>query len=242
MAADSADGFGRRLNYYPFHIGDYASATRHLSWDEDSAYRRLLDVYYTTEKPLPLEPKACCRLVMAHTEAQREAVSTVLVEFFDQTPDGWVNGRADAEIVVMRDKQQKQRDKANRRWHPPVPEPGSPAASLNDAVANAAASKSDANAMPPTPTPTPTPTPKKENTRKRATSIPAEFGISERVRTWAEKKGLNHLDAQFEAFVSYAKRKGATYVDWDEALMAAIRDDWARARGKVHENPFAGAI
>ena len=31
------------MNYYPFHIGDYLSATRHLSWDEDHAYRRLLE-------------------------------------------------------------------------------------------------------------------------------------------------------------------------------------------------------
>ena len=43
------------MNYYPFHIGDYLSATRHLSWEEDCAYRRLLDVYYTSEKPLPIE-------------------------------------------------------------------------------------------------------------------------------------------------------------------------------------------
>ena len=40
------------MNYYPFHIGDYLSATRHLSWEEDAAYRRLLDTYYTTEKPV----------------------------------------------------------------------------------------------------------------------------------------------------------------------------------------------
>ena len=25
------------MNYYPFHIGDYVSATRHLTWDEDAA-------------------------------------------------------------------------------------------------------------------------------------------------------------------------------------------------------------
>ena len=41
------------MNFYPFHIGDYASATRHLTWIEDAAYRRLLDVYYVKEGPLP---------------------------------------------------------------------------------------------------------------------------------------------------------------------------------------------
>lgn len=93
------------MNYYPFHIGDYLSATRHLSWEEDAAYRRLLDTYYTTEKPLPAELRAVCRLVLATTDSQREAVETVLGEFFELTPDGWINGRADAEIQAMRDKQ-----------------------------------------------------------------------------------------------------------------------------------------
>ncbi len=228
------------MNFFPFHIGDYASATRHLSWDEDHAYRRLLDVYYTIERPLPAEIRACCRLVLATTESQREAVSTVLHEFFEQEPQGWVNSRADAELANMRERQQKQRDKANKRWHPPAPTPGKAAASGNDAAASAVASGNDAGAMPPVPIPVPVP--KKENARKRASSLPAEFGISERVREWAQRKGLNHLDQQLEAFVSYVKRNGRQYVDWDEALMTAIRDDWAKARGKVTENPFAGAI
>lgn len=86
----------------------------------------------------------------------------------------------------------------------------------------------------------------KEGTRvkSRATSIPEGFGISDRVRAWAASKGLNHLDQQLEALVSYAKRKGATYVDWDEALMTAIRDDWAKVNKPGQgqsEDIFAGA-
>ena len=94
------------MNYYPFHIGDYLSATRHLSWEEDAAYRRLLDTYYTTEKPLPADERSVYRLVVAATESQREAVRTVLLEFFDLREDGWVNQRADAEISAMREKQE----------------------------------------------------------------------------------------------------------------------------------------
>lgn len=63
------------MNYYPFHIGDYASATRHLSWDEDAAYRRLLDLYYTTEKPIPLDERSVFRLLIAITEPRRVAAS-----------------------------------------------------------------------------------------------------------------------------------------------------------------------
>lgn len=151
------------MNYFPFHIGDYASATRHLSWEEDCAFRRLLDVYYTTEKALPTELKQVCRLVLATTETQREAVQTVLDEFFTLTDAGWINSRADVEISAMRDKQQKQRDKANKRWHKPPEEPGSAPAMPRHGEPDAAASKNDADAMPPTPTPTPTPVIKEPN-------------------------------------------------------------------------------
>jgi len=97
------------MNYYPFHIGDYASATRHLSWDEDAAYRRLLDVYYTLEKPIPEEK--VLRLAMAVTKMQREAVNTVLQEFFTLTAQGWTSERCEQELDAMRIKQAAQEEK-----------------------------------------------------------------------------------------------------------------------------------
>ncbi len=39
------------MYYYQHHIGDYAAATRHLSWLEYTAYR-CLELYYRREKPL----------------------------------------------------------------------------------------------------------------------------------------------------------------------------------------------
>jgi hypothetical protein len=132
-----------------------------LSWEEDAAFRRLLDTYYTTEKPIPADLRQACRLVLAQTESQREAVRVVLEEFFDLTESGWVNKRADNEIASMKEKQEKQRDKANKRWKgaAAVPQQG---------VIDAAASVIDADAVPPTPTPTPTPTPNKPPTPKGA--------------------------------------------------------------------------
>ncbi len=87
------------MNFYPFHIGDYASATRHLSWDEDCAYRRLLDVYYTTEKPLPKSVEACFSIAGAHRSQERKAVRLVLSEFFTLAEDGWHNSRCDKVIA-----------------------------------------------------------------------------------------------------------------------------------------------
>lgn len=104
------------MNYYPFHIGDYASATRHLSWDEDMAYRRLMDAYYTREEPIPLDRRQAYRLACATTEAQREAVDVVLVEFFEETPDGWRNSRCDAELDAFHAKSAKASQSARARW------------------------------------------------------------------------------------------------------------------------------
>lgn len=81
---------------YQFHIRDYLTKTRHLSLTEDLAYRRLMDVYYTEEQPLPIEPEDCARLI-----AMREYVKDVhhvLNEFFTKTDDGWRNSRCDFEI------------------------------------------------------------------------------------------------------------------------------------------------
>jgi uncharacterized protein YdaU (DUF1376 family) len=176
------------VNYYPFHIGDYLSATRHLSWEEDAAFRRLLDTYYTNEKPLPTEMRAVCRLVLATTESQREAVHIVLQEFFVATPEGWINRRADAEIDVMREKQQKQRDRANKRWHKPEPEQADAPAMPRHTESDAVASQNDANAMPPTPTPTPTPTPVIEEgePRKRSTAPTLAKPADVEQQTWAD--------------------------------------------------------
>lgn len=68
--------------------------------------------------------------------------------------------------------------------------------------------------------------------RARKTALPDDFGVSDRVRAWAAEKRYGQLDKRLENFVSYAKRNGKTYVDWDEAFMSAIRDDWAKLGGK----------
>lgn len=98
------------MNYYPFHVGDYAAHTAHLEPMEDLAYRRLLDQYYLRECPLPADIQATAKLVrMRSCVADVEAV---LNEFFVLTEDGWKHSRCDAEIERMQDKQAKARASA----------------------------------------------------------------------------------------------------------------------------------
>jgi len=102
------------VNYFPFHVGDYAAATAHLTWDEDMAYTRLLRAYYLTEQPIPLDK--AYRLARATTPAQRKAVDTVLTEFFTKTDIGYQQERCNAEILKFQDKQEKAQRSANERW------------------------------------------------------------------------------------------------------------------------------
>ncbi len=87
------------MNYYEHHIGDYAEATAHLSFVEDAAYSRLIRKYYAQEKALPADLKAVQRLVGARTKEEKEAVETVLAEFFELQDDGWHQGRCDEVIA-----------------------------------------------------------------------------------------------------------------------------------------------
>ena len=97
------------MNYYPFHVGDFAAHTSHLTWEEDIAYRRMLDSYYLHEKALPPDMAKVARLIRMPKSTR--AVEAVLNEFFTLAEDGWHNKRADAELTLMLSKQEQQSTK-----------------------------------------------------------------------------------------------------------------------------------
>lgn len=209
------------MNYYEHHLGDYAAATAHLSWDEDMAYQRLIRAYYHHEKPIPADVKAACRLARATTAVQRQAVETVLQEFFELGPDGWRQKRCDAEIERYQEKQEKARRSANARWS------AKPTQSEGNANAspNAMRTHSEGNAprhqTPDTNTPL---TPRKRGT---VHEFPPGFD-----RVWSAYPRKVGKDAAAKAF---AKRKpDAALV---EAMVKAIETqkrsaDWTKDGGQ----------
>lgn len=104
------------MNYYEHHIGDYAEATAHLTFIEDATYSRLIRKYYATEKPLPMDVKFVQRLINARSKEEKNAVISVLNEFFTLTDDGWRQERCDHEIARFKDRQIKARRSAEGRW------------------------------------------------------------------------------------------------------------------------------
>ncbi|NHC63193.1 YdaU family protein [Paenalcaligenes suwonensis] len=110
------------MNHYSHHIGDYLKDTAHLSMIEDGAYRRLLDLYYQHEQPLPAEKRQVYRLARASTAAEKKAIDTILEEFFQKTIDGHRHSRCDEEIeqyqLINEDNEaKKENEKERQRRH-----------------------------------------------------------------------------------------------------------------------------
>lgn len=103
------------MHYYQFNIGDYMRDTQHLDELEDLAYRRLLDLAYMSEQPLPLDVKEVARRIRMRSECERIAV--VLREFFIETDDGYINSRAMGSIEAYKAKADKARASARARWN-----------------------------------------------------------------------------------------------------------------------------
>jgi uncharacterized protein YdaU (DUF1376 family) len=106
------------VNYYPFHLGDYAAHTAHLEPMEDLAYRRMLDLYYRTEKPLPRSIEEIARLI--RLKGQEEAISTVVCEFFEDCSEGWMHARCDRELDSYRRMGEGGKRGAAKRWAKPA--------------------------------------------------------------------------------------------------------------------------
>jgi uncharacterized protein YdaU (DUF1376 family) len=95
--------------YYSFHVGDYIHDTAHLSNDEDLAFRRLLDLYYTQEQPIPNKTQEVSRRIRMAKLA--DVVQTVLEEFFvlDVANDCWRHKRCDETIAAYQAKAERNR-------------------------------------------------------------------------------------------------------------------------------------
>jgi uncharacterized protein YdaU (DUF1376 family) len=100
--------------WYKFHIGDYLTHTVHLSDAEDLAYRRLLDLYYMSEKMIPLDHEAVARKI----RLDLDITESVLGEFFERTEDGYFNNRCHAEVLKYQHQVENNRQLGKRGGRP----------------------------------------------------------------------------------------------------------------------------
>lgn len=158
------------MNYYRRFIGDYLRDTMHLTPSQDGFYNRLLDLYYTTEKPLSLEREKIYICVRANTEENRQDVNTILLQFFKKTKFGYRHKRADEELknyqsIVSRNTSNARKKRAS----------GYPVATQS--VTQKA------------PTPAPTPTPEEEDSKDRSMVATPPSPAKALLEIWANNRG-----------------------------------------------------
>ena len=88
--------------FVKFFLADWVGAVAHLTPLEELMYFRLLQAYYSRERPLPADEAGCFKLARARTKEERSAVASALAEFFERRDDGFHQRRADEEILRYR--------------------------------------------------------------------------------------------------------------------------------------------
>lgn len=102
------------MNFYKHYIGDFQRDTGHLSLTERGAYLALIHHYYATEKPLPNNLDALCRIAGAVSSIERKAVKAV-IGFFENVDSGLMHSRIEAEIHKAGEQSNTNRDIALAR-------------------------------------------------------------------------------------------------------------------------------
>ncbi|NML34914.1 YdaU family protein [Paraburkholderia antibiotica] len=109
------------MKYYSKHIGDFATATRLLSLTERGAYNELMDYYYATEKPLPANLDALCRIAGAFSEQERTAVDKVSQQFFEEVDGQLFQAKIEDQILAYNEEAEKNRLNGGKGGRPPKP-------------------------------------------------------------------------------------------------------------------------
>lgn len=248
------------MNYYSHNIGDYAQATSHLTLVEDAIYSRLLRRYYAEEQAIVNDLPQVCRWVGARSQEEKEAVATVLSEFFTLDSGAWHNKRAEQEIQAYRAKAETNRVNgkkggrpsgkpsetqsvisglANETQQEPSRNPNQEPITNNqettdldqEICAAAAAPASDAE-----PGPTTTPVQPKAS---KGTRLARDWTLPEEWRTWAldtRPELANSIETEADSFRDHwlaATGSNATKADW----LATWRN-WVR-RANVPRNVHA---
>ena len=101
------------MQFYSHHIGDFIKSTHYLTHEDRSVYLGLLWLYYDSEKPLT---KNLSELAMK-VKSTNETVDKLLSVFFIETPEGYINKRAEAELNKVYEKSEKARQSVMKRWN-----------------------------------------------------------------------------------------------------------------------------
>jgi uncharacterized protein YdaU (DUF1376 family) len=217
----------------PLDVAAYLADTFALSMAEHGAYMLLLMHAWQRGGILPDDDTQLSKLVRASVREWKTLRAT-LAPFFTVADGEWRQKRLLMELAEAKARAATAGVRAAEanavRWGkegpPDDPIRSPPSNADSKALSNADGSPSPAFALEPLSLGSKALKAKK----KIETQIPKDFGISERVRAWADRKGFEKLDDYLEIFVGRNTASGKVYADWDQAFMNAIREDWYGVR------------
>ena len=221
------------MRFYPFHVGDYQAHTGHLSDVEDLAYRRMLDLYYLGETPLPNDAQWIARRIRMPAAVQE--VQQVLDEYFTISEDGVRrNKRCDVEISSYQRMKTGGAKGAAKRWPK----------DKGNGEGNGEGIQGGNEGV--TPPPLATNNQEPGTRERRATRLPPDWEPNDELLAFARKErpGLN-LRTTVMSFMNYWHAKAgqdATKLDWDRTFKNWVLKEKS---GQVKSNeidPFAGAL
>lgn len=225
------------MHYFKFNIGDYASHTRHLSLMEDLAYRRLLDLAYTTEMPITSDLHALSRLI--NMREQKTEINDVLEEFFISVEEGWIHNRVLKEMEETGGRVDKAKTAAKARWEKQKHAQSMLTHCLSDATSinnNTPSKENDATHYP-LPITQDTDKPKRKRSatcniqtflddckEKNIERIPKDDPIFD----FAEKNNIpmDMIRVCWQQFVRTHKESGKRQKDWRSAFRNCVRGNW----------------
>lgn len=109
------------MHYFQFQIKEWMANTSHLTLEEEAIYLRLINYYYDSEKPIPIDNQLILRKLRLNERLMN--VQDILTEFFTKTEDGWIHKRCDIEIAKYHSMAEGGKKGALKRWgshNPPI--------------------------------------------------------------------------------------------------------------------------
>lgn len=233
------------LPYIQLYVADYLADTAHLTAAQHGAYLLLIFNYWQRGKPLNNSNERLANVARMSND-EWEQNKHAVAEFFDIQGDEWVHHRIEVDLAAISAKSTKAqaagRASAEKRSNV---RSTSAQQTLNHTDTDTDTDKDTEQERVPAAVPAAAPAPPKKQaepkyTRKPPkTPMPADFALSDAVKAWAATKGHQNLQEHFDSFVGKVRANGYCYVDWDQALQNAIRDDWAKLAQR--QLPMSGA-
>lgn len=216
--------------WLPIYIGDYLKDTADLSLAEHGAFFKLLMAYWQ-KGCLEHCLEKCTRIAGAYTQAERDAVKSVVERFFVVDGAHLKNKRMDAEREAAQNKRKSARDKALKanaaRWN------NRNQSALSDAPSIHQAAHEDVLQAIPEESPSPSPSELKAKEKAKASrdalavSDLVDMGVNERsARDWLHVRKAKRAPLTQTALDGVRREADKAGLTLDQAIVICAERGW----------------